>query len=309
MKADLSLDEEDFMQSTKKLDCDFQRMRPGANLWRSLLSNLIRKIASKKIATLNLIAMLALAVTPVMASDLCGSTIVTDVVLDQDLTCTGNGLTVGADGIKINLNGHTITGPGSAIASVRGISLNQRNSVSIRGGTIRNFESGVFVANSSEITIKEILFTENREGVFLNGSSASTVKENTAWRNQIRGIMVRPSATRSSTDNVIKENLVVENPVGILVFGQHRNTLKENRISWSSQAGILLTGSGASGNLVKENLIGSSAAGIEFAVSGWTGNTFVENRILANTCAVKSPSDGNSFRENLLEGNASDSCP
>jgi len=121
--------------------------------------------------------------------------------------------------------------------------------------------------------------------------------------------MVRPSATRSSTDNVIKENLVVENPVGILVFGQPRNTLKENRSSWSSQAGILLTGSGASGNLVKENMIGSSAAGIEFAVSGWTGNTFVENRILANACGVKGPSDGNTFRENLLEGNASDTCP
>lgn len=165
------------------------------------------------------------------------------------------------------------------------------------------------MANSSEITIKEILFTENREGVFLNGSSTSTVKENTAWRNQIRGIMVRPSATRSSTDNVIKDNLLVENPVGILVFGQPRNTLKENRISWSSQAGILLTGSGASSNLVKENMIGSSAAGIEFAVPGWTGNTFIENRILANTCGAKGPSDGNGFRDNLLEGNTADTCP
>jgi parallel beta-helix repeat protein len=261
------------------------------------------------VLALSFIVWVVLAVAPALASDLCGSTIVTDLILDQDLTCTGNGLTVGADGIKINLNGHTITGPGSAIALVRGISLNQRNSVSIQGGTIRNFESGMFVANSSEITIKEILFTENREGVFLNGSSASTVKENTAWRNQIRGIMVRPSATRSSTDNVIKENLVVENPVGILVFGQPRNILKENRISWSSQAGILLTGSGASANLVKENMIGSSAAGIEFAVSGWTGNTFVENRILTNSCGVKGPSDGNTFRENLLEGNASDTCP
>jgi parallel beta-helix repeat protein len=121
--------------------------------------------------------------------------------------------------------------------------------------------------------------------------------------------MVRPSATQISTDNVIKENLVVENPVGILVFGQPRNTVKENRISWSSQAGILLTGFGASGNMVKENTIGSSAAGIEFAVVGWTGNTFVENRILSNTCGVKGPADGNSFRENLFEGNASDTCP
>jgi parallel beta-helix repeat protein len=269
----------------------------------------LSKQAKSVVLALSFIVWVVLGVASVLASDLCGSTIVTDVTLDQDLTCTGNGLTVGADGIKINLNGHTITGPGSAIALVRGISLNQRSSVSIQGGTIRNFESGIFVANSSEITIKEILFTENREGVFLNGSSACTVRENTAWRNQIRGIMVRPSATRNSTDNVIKENLLVENPVGILVFGQPRNTLKENRISWSSQAGILLTGSGASGNLVKENVIGSSAAGIEFAVSGWTGNTFVENRILANTCGVKGPSDGNTFRENLFEGDASDTCP
>ena len=263
----------------------------------------LSKQAKSVVLALSFIVWVGLGVAPVLASDLCGSTIVTDLILDEDLTCTGNGLTVGADGIKINLNGHTITGPGSAIALVRGISLNQRNNVSIKGGTIRNFESGMFVANSSEITIKEILFTENREGVFLNGSSATTVKENTAWRNLMRGFMVRPSAARSSMDNVIKDNLVVENPVGILVFGQPRNTLKENRISWSSQAGILLTGSGASGNLVKENMIGSSAAGIEFAVSGWTGNTFVENRILANTCGVKGPSDGNTFRENLLEGN------
>ena len=267
------------------------------------------KQAKSVVLALSFIVWVVPGVAPVLASDLCGSTVITDLILDHDLTCTGNGLIVGADGIKINLNGHTITGPGSSIALVRGISLNQRNSVLIQGGTIRNFESGVFVANSSEITIKEILFTENREGVFLNGSSASTVKENTAWRNQIRGIMVRPSATRSSTDNVIKDNQVVENPVGILVFGQPRNTLKENRISWSSQAGILLTGFAASGNLVKENTIGSSAAGIEFAVAGWTGNTFVENRILSNTCGVKGPADGNSFRENLFEGNASDTCP
>jgi parallel beta-helix repeat protein len=265
----------------------------------------LSKQAKSVVLPLSFIVWVVLGVAPVFASDLCGSTIVADLILDQDLTCTGNGLTVGADGIKINLNGHTISGPGSG----RGISLSLRSGVSIQGGTIRNFESGVFVANSSEITIKENLFTRNREGVFLNGSTLTTVKENAAWRNQMRGIMVRPSATRSSTDNVIKDNLVVENPVGILLFGQPRNTLKENRISWSSQAGILLTGFGASGNLVKENTIGSSTAGIEFAVVGWTGNTFVENRILSNSCGLKGPADGNSFRDNWLEGNDSDSCP
>ena len=49
------------------------------------------------------------------ADDLCGATIVADLKLDQDLTCAGNGLIVGADGIKLNLDGHTITGSGGGV--------------------------------------------------------------------------------------------------------------------------------------------------------------------------------------------------
>ena len=112
----------------------------------------LAKHAKTVVLTLSLIGVLSAGAERIKASDLCGSTIVTDLILDHDLTCTGNGLIVGADGIKIHLNGHTITGPGSG----RGISLSLRSGVSIQGGTIRNFESGVFVANSSEITIKRI---------------------------------------------------------------------------------------------------------------------------------------------------------
>ena len=51
--------------------------------------------------------------------DLCGATILADLTLDHDLTCVGNGLIVGADGISLKLNGHTITGsvPPSAAGS------------------------------------------------------------------------------------------------------------------------------------------------------------------------------------------------
>ena len=69
----------------------------------------LSKQAKSVVLALSFIVWVVLGVAPVSASDLCGSTIVTDLILDQDLTCTGNGLTVGADGIKINLNGHTIT--------------------------------------------------------------------------------------------------------------------------------------------------------------------------------------------------------
>ena len=49
------------------------------------------------------------------ASDLCGVTIVENLTLDHDQTCTGDGLVVGADGITIDLNGHTLAGLGTGV--------------------------------------------------------------------------------------------------------------------------------------------------------------------------------------------------
>jgi parallel beta-helix repeat protein len=233
----------------------------------------------------------------------CGFSVVADLKLGNDLVCEGNGLIINADGITIDLNGHSLTGSGSG----EGIALRVRQNVAIIGGTIRGFTTGLLVANSSGVLVKGIRLTENREGIFLNGSSDNVVKENEAWQNQLRGIMVRPSTTRVSTRNLIKENLIRENPSGILVFGQPGNTFKENWISESSFAAIDLTGGGASGNLFQENVLEKSEAGISFG-PGWTGNDFVENRLVQNTCGMSGPTAGNAFKENLLLGNASDFC-
>ena len=225
------------------------------------------------------------------AADLCGTTLMTNVKLEEDLTCSGDGLIVGADGITVDLNGHTIAGSGAGV----GITVRGRRGGVVKGGTLRGFVTGVMIAGSSGIVIKENRFTENREGVFLNGSSANTVKENVAWQNQLRGIMIRPSLSRvQSTQNQVKENILIDNPSGILLFGQPGNTLKENLITGSTVAGIDLMGPGASGNLLKENTLTSSAAGIKFS-AGWTGNRIIENQIELNICGLQGPADGNTF--------------
>jgi hypothetical protein len=38
-------------------------------------------------------------------------------------------------------------------------------------------------------------------------------------------------------------------------------------------------------------------------------NTFVENTVAMNACGLKGPTAGNTFRENVFEGNAADACP
>lgn len=234
----------------------------------------------------------------------CGASVVTDLKVGNDLVCAGDALSIDADGITIDLNGHTFTGNGTG----NGITVRARQNVTVRGGTIRNFTTGVFVANSTGILIHENHLTNNREGVFLNGSSNSIVRENVASQNQLRGIMLRPTLSGVvSTQNVIRENVLLQNPSGILVFGQSDNTFLENWISESSVAGLDLIGGGASGNLFGENRIEMSAVGINFG-AGWSGNAFVQNQLVANACALKGTTGGNTFADNQLIGNAADSC-
>jgi large repetitive protein len=246
----------------------------------------------------------------VAADDLCGATIVSNLKLDHDLTCAGDGLVVGADGIRIDLNGYTITGSGTG----NGVLAVGRTAVVIIGGTIKHFTIGVQLAASNGVTIKEIRVTDNRDGIFLIGSSGNTIKENTAWQNSRVGVMLRPGAVRNSTQNLVMENILSDNANGvILVETPSGNVFKENNISGSSNAGIALNG-GVSGNLIKENTLGRNATGILFNV-GSTGllpsvNSFVENMITANTCGLRGPISGdNTFKENLFEGNVADSCP
>ena len=71
----------------------------------------------------------------VAVTDWCGETVTQDVRLDGDLACAGNGLTVGADGIRIDLNGHTIQGSGTGV----GIAITGHHDVTISGGRLRGF--------------------------------------------------------------------------------------------------------------------------------------------------------------------------
>ncbi|MBV8236577.1 MAG: hypothetical protein JO075_12815, partial [Acidimicrobiia bacterium] len=76
--------------------------------------------------------------SPVAVS--CGETISSSIVVGNDLTCaSGNGLAVAADGITVNLNGHTLAGnPG-------GLGVhNSYRGVTIENGTVTGWGTGIF---------------------------------------------------------------------------------------------------------------------------------------------------------------------
>src|SRR5688572_867351 len=184
------------------------------------------------------------------ADDLCGATIVADLTLDHDLTCAGDGIIIGADGIAIDLNGYTITGPGTGV----GIAVTGRADVSIAGGIIRTFTTAVRVNASTDVVIKQIEFVENSEAIDLqSGSVGNTIKDSLFRDSTTRAIMLRGN----SIDNDIKNNTFIGNRVGILLFGSVDTTVKQNVISGSSVAGIRLNVI-ATGNVLKDNTVRSN---------------------------------------------------
>ncbi len=237
------------------------------------------------------------------ANDLCGVTITGNLKLNHDLACAGNGLIVGADAIKLDLNGHTITGSGTGA----GINVTGRTDVSIFGGIIRNFGAGVLTNMSTEIVIEGNQFEANVDGVDLQaGSRGNTIRQNDFRNNLSRGIMIRGE----STDHVIRHNTFAGNRVGILVFAGVNNTVKDNLVSAGTLAGIRIN-TFATGNLILRNTVTSNPAGIEFLLTGTqsaVGNTVARNSLELNTCGLKGPLSGNTIKKNRFEGNGSDSC-
>ncbi|MGH9365668.1 MAG: hypothetical protein ACRD1B_10465, partial [Thermoanaerobaculia bacterium] len=66
-------------------------------------------------------------------------------MLEADLTCPGDGLTVGADRVVIDLGGHLLSGPGQT-AGTAGIRNEGHRDVEVRNGRIEYFEHGVRLA-------------------------------------------------------------------------------------------------------------------------------------------------------------------
>jgi len=244
------------------------------------------------------------AATTVFASDdLCGATIVESLKLDHDVACGGDGLIVGADGIRIDLDGHVLSGGGSGV----GIIVSGRRDVSITAGTIGNFATGIRIVASTDVEIKYVEFNANPEGMdFQAGSVGNTVKDSLFRNSTIRGIMLRTNVT----GNDIKNNRFINDRVGILIFGGVDNTLKQNEISGSSVAAIRIN-QPADGNVLKDNLVSSSLAGIEFLVTaaGWAQEDELKgNTISGNACGLKGPTDGNTLKDNSFQGNTVDIC-
>src|SRR4051812_27856408 len=103
-----------------------------------------------------LLAGFALLASPVSAHAAhvqCGAVITADTTLDSDLVgCPQDGIVIAAGNVTLDLNGHTISGTGTA-AGIRGAAGPTLANVVIRGrGTVTAFRVGIDLQTLADST-------------------------------------------------------------------------------------------------------------------------------------------------------------
>lgn len=89
----------------------------------------------------------------------CGDTVVADTTLVADLTCSGPGLIIGADKVKVDLNGYTLTGSASDLGMDNTGGFEKMH---VKNGTIIGFETAVRVEGGANIKLDHLVISGDR---------------------------------------------------------------------------------------------------------------------------------------------------
>jgi parallel beta-helix repeat protein len=234
----------------------------------------------------------------------CGDTITADATLDHDLTdCPSNGILIGADGITLDLNGHTISGDGKPVRRCprrqlcdMGVVNDGHDGVTVRNGSLRGFGVGALVAAARGNRLAELSSSRNQFfGYVIADSSRTVIRDSSGndnprpdgdglgvfFSNDLRivGNEFRRNGQigihlEKSTGNLIKGNEFVDNgDFGVFVQA-NGNQIRGNRCVRGG-AGILV-GPG-SRNVIAGNRVNRSEEGI--AIEKGRGNVVVRNVI------------------------------
>jgi hypothetical protein len=254
------------------------------------------------------LGLLAFGAGPALAQALgCGAVVTQDTTLTGDLLdCPGNGLVVGADGITIDLNGHTISGQIISGGSPDQVGIENRghDDVTIRNGTITGFlRGGVHLVRADRNRVQDLTmdFFDEFSILLEGGGSANRFTGNHLDRPGEVGISIVGAAT-ASRDNLISGNVSnAANSANIaLRSGRITGTLIEGNTANGAQAeeewgaGIVVsdhTDADIRRTIVRSNRLDENFGGSIF-VGGSATDTLVERNALDDNFGVAVESDG-----------------
>jgi hypothetical protein len=258
----------------------------------------------------------------------CGAEVTSDTVLTADLVCAaGPALVVAADGVTLDLAGHTISSTGDSGERGPAILLRGVRDCVVRNGTIERFDAGVAIEGGGGNVVEGLTVQDNvgstdgdfGDGIVVNRSSENRVQGNVLRRNgPFSGISLGPQAT----GNQILQNTVADHDMSHVPFPDAGRQTMGIRIEGPAAnhnrvEGNTVTGSGCDGIVV---LATCDNPGDEPPCVGTPPNE--HNEIVANVssgngrsgrgCGIRlfsmplpMPPVHNVVRDNVVEGNTS----
>ncbi len=170
-------------------------------------------------------------------SELCGTLITRDTVITEPIRCDGEGLTVAAAGVTIDLGGQTVTGTGDENST--GIRVNAVADVTIINGTVTGFARGLVIEGGATATIDSIVSNGNvGPGLLVDGEETQVSVINSSFTdNDDAGVIFGLGTTFAMSGNVVSGNGFT----GITV-GAAEGTMDGDTIEDNAEAGILVNG-------------------------------------------------------------------
>lgn len=223
---------------------------------------------------------------PAAAGDVeCGDTITVDTALTHDLDCSaqavGDGLTIGTDGVTLDLKGYTITGPGidaNPPFGNSGVNVPYLLSdVTVMNGTVTGFRYGVRADTTTDVTITKMRIHDTLRGLELANGSGLTVTRNLVTDSDLDAIRVG-----GSDDTLISQNTLRDNVFGIHVADNARDvTVSRNEISGSRDFGIAAS-AGALDTVISQNKVSTTSRDGIFVPDSALGTVVSQNTVLWN---------------------------
>lgn len=237
-------------------------------------------------------------VSPAAAAHVsCGQTITQTTVLHGDLgPCPNNGLIVATDGVKLDLNGHSIIGVAST-GDGAGVLVRNARGVKVTNGTVRGFDGGVVIENGGANSVTHITARDNigqsaaqfalvnryGDGIAVLGSSDNHIADNTTVNNgpfSGIGLYERPDNDHTYPAAPTERNSVMGNVV------QDNRACRVNRATGNPSTcdndGIRVEPGAGPDNMIKDNVVrGNGLDGIAI-FSDADENVIMRNVVQAN---------------------------
>jgi parallel beta-helix repeat protein len=186
---------------------------------------------------------------------------------------TANGIQIDSDGITLDGNRHTITGNATAV----GIYLADRTGVTIKNLNAKNFSEGISLNSSQANFLNNNTVISSFYGIALYHSSANSLADNSVNQNGYSGILLYASTGNTVTDNIANLNSYY----GILLDYSGSNTLSGNITDSNDSYGMLL-GFNCTNNVLKDNRLSNNKRFGLYIYEGSSTNQVYHNNFIGN---------------------------